>query len=69
MGLSGVEWANLYASVGRSETTAVNAANHSALLQMARHLRWEHGLSRRKVARRLLVSEKWVKEFVDDWTS
>lgn len=39
--------------------------SHATKLQAARHLRWDHGMSRRKVALRLDVREKWVKDYVD----
>ena len=58
----------LYESAARGAHEARSAGEHAALLQSARHLRWEHGMSRRKVALRLGVREKWVKEYVDDWS-
>ena len=54
-------------AIGSSTARARGEAMHAAALQMARHLRWEHGLSRRKTAKRLDVREAWVKQYVDDY--
>lgn len=69
MTLSGVEWANLYGSVDASAARARDGAQQFMLVEMAKHLRWDHALSRRRVAQRLGVREKWIKEFVDDHVS
>lgn len=50
----------------RTVRQATASAEHHADLQMARHLRWDHGLSRRKVAKRLGRPERWVKYCVDE---
>ena len=57
----------IYDSMASSSARAANTATHSALLQAARHLRWEHGWGRRRVAKRLGVAEKWVRDYVDEW--
>jgi hypothetical protein len=58
-----VQITSIWDSIGRSSS----AARHTAVLEMARHLRWEHKLSQRAVAQRLNVKVSWVREYVDAW--
>ena len=44
---------------------AYSSAAHHANLQIAQHLRWEHGWGRRRLALRLGVTESWVRTYVD----
>jgi len=46
-------------------TCAERHASTYALTLMARHLRCDHGWSRRKVARTLGVREKWVRDHTE----
>jgi hypothetical protein len=56
---------NLYGGIAAAERAAVVAAEFVAIVQMGRHLRREHGYSRRKIARTLGVPERWVRDNVE----
>jgi DNA-binding transcriptional regulator LsrR (DeoR family) len=60
-----VQVTGIYDSIGAASSRAAASATHEMLLQSARHLRWDHGWGRRRVAKRLGVREKWVRDYVD----
>ena len=57
---------NIYGAVAAAERGAVHASTFVALVQIGKHLRQEHGYSRRKIAKRLGVREVWVRDYVEE---
>lgn len=49
-----------------SAARAANDMGHKALVLQARHLRWDHGFGRRRTARAVGMTEKWVTTYVDE---
>jgi hypothetical protein len=54
-----------YASMIVNHTHQESA--HNAKLWVGRHLREEHGWGRRRLARYLGTTEKWVREYVEGY--
>lgn len=54
----------VYDSINRANNTS-----HKILVALGKHLRTDHKLARSTVAKRLGVTEKWVKQHIDgDWS-